>query len=558
MHPCERCVIDSLAGDSLAPVSFQPNLQRSSNQELRVSVAERMDPPRPDGSVDRDMDQRGAGRGRGRGPWSSAPHEVSALRRPRAGPGTQTTASGETKDTDQRKSEKPDQFTDIIQNSTLSVDAPVFVPKFTPRQSPQQQSSDRYAHKFSAQDRIQAAREIPLQTFQMQHSQGPGCNYDTPQHYQQGNHGQQGDNFSQQHRAKQNANTQNYRLFEEDTGGYNHNHMFEMFLEQDNYSYSTLANTKEKLMSVIHSLILNPGRFTSIVPSLINEISRHLKSPGDLQEIMKLIIQPSINEGNFRYSGARLCASLDAKIMSTMPTEQKLFRETLYTLCKAETESQSSSWKEKDDHTEEEQKKCHGLILFLAELVIQMELETAFGLGDLLIQLIVNILKKPAPNSVKNICQALKLAGHTLEKDKGDHRKEMMENMMRALTELVTAGRVDTHVGRMVQSVRQLRIGDWGHTPTADSTVENTETTEANESLNEPVFYGPDGKVLTPEENKFLEDVADCTTNFGDYLILDDRFDDEVWTSPEDDEIDAAYEEFLESIPNQIKNQISE
>lgn len=77
--------------------------------------------------------------------------------------------------------------------------------------------------------------------------------------------------------------------------------------------------------------------------------------------------------------------------------------------CKSEMENHTSNWKEKDDHTEEEQKKCHGLILFLAELVIQMEHTTTFGLGDLLIQLIINILKKPAPNSVKNICQALKV-----------------------------------------------------------------------------------------------------------------------------------------------------
>ncbi|XP_076651795.1 polyadenylate-binding protein-interacting protein 1 [Halictus rubicundus] len=500
-----------------------------------------MDPPRPVGSVDKDMDQRGAGRGRGRGPWTSTQHEVSALRRPRAGPGTQTTASGETKDTDQRKSEKPDQFTDIIQNSTLSVHAAVFVPKsYPPKQPSHLQSSDRYVHKYSAQNRLQMAQEIPLQTLQMQQGQSPGCNFDTPSHYQQGNQGQQGDNFSQQQRAKQNANTQNYRLHEEDTGGYNHVQMFEMNSEQDNYLYYTLASMKDRLMSVIHSLILNPGRFTSVVPSLINDISHYLKSPGDFQEIMKLIIQQSINEGNFRYSGARLCASLDAAIT---PTQQTLFRETLYTLCKAETESNSSAWKDKDDHTEDEQKKCHGLILFLAELVFQMEHTTAFGLGDLLIQLIVNILKKPAPNSVMNICQALKLAGHTLEKGKGGSRKEI-ENMMRVLTELVTTGRVDTHVGRMVNSVRQLRSGNWGHSPTVDSTVENSETTEANKSPDEPVFYGPDGKVLTPEENKFLED-ADC-----DYLVYDDFFGEDVdwWASPEDDEIDMAYEEFLKIV----------
>ncbi|XP_076377694.1 polyadenylate-binding protein-interacting protein 1 isoform X2 [Megalopta genalis] len=507
-----------------------------------------------DGCGDGDMERRGAGRGRGRGPWNSTTHEP--LRRPRAGSGAQTTASAETKGMEQSKVDKPDSFVNIIQNSTLSVHAAEFVPKSYPsKQSSQQQPSVRPLHKHSVQDRLQVATEKSLQAYQNQVVQSPTSNYDIPQHYQQVDHGQQGDNFSQQQRAKQNVNTQNYRPFEEDTGGYNHVQMYEMNSEEENYFYA-LASTKEKLTSAIHSLILNPGRFTSIVPSLINDISCYLKSPCDFQDIMKVIIQQSINEGNFRYSGARLCASLDGAITAT---QQALFRETLYTLCKAETEGHSSAWKEKDDHTEEEQKKCHGLILFLAELVIQMEHTTTFGLGDLLIQLIVNILKKPAPNSVKNICQALKLAGHTLEKGKGGSRKEM-ENMMRALTELVTAGRVDTHVGRMVHSVHQLRNGNWGHSSAVESsTIENTETTETNEALDEPVLYGPDGKVLSPEENEFLDDVTDCTTNIEDLLILDERFEDEVeWTSPEDDEIDAAYEEFLKIIPNKIKNTISE
>ncbi|XP_078043486.1 polyadenylate-binding protein-interacting protein 1 isoform X2 [Augochlora pura] len=508
-----------------------------------------MDALGSDGCGDGDMDRRSAGRGRGRRLWTFTPQEL--LRRPHAVSGAQTTASAETKDMEQNKVDKPDSFVNMIQNSTLSVHAAVFVPKSYPSKL----SSQRPTHKHSVQDRLQVASEKSLQAYQKQAVQSPTSNYDISQHYQQVDHGQQGDNFSQQQRGKQNVNTQNYRPFEENTGGYNHVQMYEMNSEEENYFFQ-LASTKDKLTSAIHSLILNPGRFTSIVPSLINDITYYLKSPCDFQDIMKVIIQQSINEGNFRYSGARLCASLDGAITAT---QQTLFRETLYTLCKAETESHSSTWKEKDDHTEEEQKKCHGLILFLAELVIQMEHTTTFGLGDLLIQLIVNILKKPAPNSVKNICQALKLAGHTLEKGKGGSRKEM-ENMMRALTELVTAGRVDTHVGRMVHSVHQLRNGNWGHSSTVDSsTIENTENTETNEALDEPVLYGPDGKVLSPEENEFLDDVTDCTTNFEDLLLLEERFGDEVeWTSPEDDEMDAAYEEFLKILPNQIKNPISE
>lgn len=44
-------------------------------------------------------------------------------------------------------------------------------------------------------------------------------------------------------------------------------------------------------MSVIHSLILNPGHFTLIVPPLINNLRPYLLIPSQFQEIMKIIIQ---------------------------------------------------------------------------------------------------------------------------------------------------------------------------------------------------------------------------------------------------------------------------
>ena len=77
--------------------------------------------------------------------------------------------------------------------------------------------------------------------------------------------------------------------------------------------------------------------------------------------------------------------------------------------CQEQTQSLSSVWQETTEHTDDEEKKCHGLILFLAELVIQMESSLAVSLGRLFVQLISTVLQSPAPNSAKNICQALKV-----------------------------------------------------------------------------------------------------------------------------------------------------
>lgn len=75
--------------------------------------------------------------------------------------------------------------------------------------------------------------------------------------------------------------------------------------------------------------------------------------------------------------------------------------------CKLETRLQELTWHKED---ERDQRKCNGLILFLAELVAQMDESYAFIIGELLVWLISRVLLKPASNSVKYICQALKVS----------------------------------------------------------------------------------------------------------------------------------------------------
>ena len=82
---------------------------------------------------------------------------------------------------------------------------------------------------------------------------------------------------------------------------------------------------------------------------------------------------------------------------------------------------------------------------------------------------------------------------------------------MRELTELVTEGRVDVHVGRMVNSVRELRSGNWGRLPSHGPTpVEQSPAIEQlpQHLLDEPVLYGPDGTVLSAEESSFCQSRA--------------------------------------------------
>lgn len=77
--------------------------------------------------------------------------------------------------------------------------------------------------------------------------------------------------------------------------------------------------------------------------------------------------------------------------------------------CRLETRFEEAEW-QKQSEEERDQKKCNGLILFLAELVAQMDESYAFTLGELLVWFITKVLQRPASNSVKYICQALKVS----------------------------------------------------------------------------------------------------------------------------------------------------
>lgn len=102
---------------------------------------------------------------------------------------------------------------------------------------------------------------------------------------------------------------------------------------------------------------------------------------------------------------------------------------------------------------------------------------------------------------------------------------------MRALTELVNNGQVDKHVGNMVSNVHELRK-DWGKNVSYDSSGKNNlkvlsemqqqpgqtdapnYTPETNNpvapnnenQVDQAVFYGPDGLVLSVDEERFLRE----------------------------------------------------
>ncbi|XP_029666765.1 polyadenylate-binding protein-interacting protein 1 [Formica exsecta] len=498
------------------------------------------------------------GVGRGHRVWDGLPQNNTALRRPHcASTGNQPSAEPISPITAEHNlKEKKFRLVPLSPQAAEFVPRSYKLPQTSLSQPPVSESNAfptrQLIHqhtKSSIQDRLRRARETPP-------------NVCVPSSYLRKSDDLMDDNALEEALQLQcnieDSDMGNYDKYTDDQCTLNENKKKEEEQNKEEEAYN--FQICQRLNDIINILIVNPAEFTNLIPPFVNKL--RWDRMRCLQAIVTTIIESSIAESNFRYSGARFCKYLDNTLEDCKELfmfSKELFRDLLYFQCRLETRFEEAEW-QKQSEEERDQKKCNGLILFLAELVAQMDESYAFTLGELLVWFITKVLQRPASNSVKYICQALKLAGQKLEKDKSMSKD--MENMMRALTELVNNGQVDTHVGNMVNSVHELRK-DWGrrvsncdlsgtsnalsnkvHQQSDQLGASNYNSSGTNTAplreiqLDQPVMYGPDGEILSAEESKFLQD--NVKLDF-DQQPSDEEYEDDNY----DDEIATAYEEFL-------------
>ncbi|XP_057330629.1 polyadenylate-binding protein-interacting protein 1 isoform X1 [Microplitis mediator] len=479
-------------------------------------------------------DHRSAGRGRGRGIWGPHP-PPQPLRRPHGIVAQQTTSVQQINEMFNNVS-----MNDVVKNSDLSADAAEFVPRSLMTSQGNQQNQPW--HRPSVQDRLTAARNPHGHHESQNHQYGNQQQY--PYHTQQMQYQQYADSHSQ-----------GYSQYDGGFNNYDRNH--DNHNMGNNRAENSLPNVLSQLNTAMQTLTRNPDQFENLVVPLVSSITPHLKTQVNTQAIVSAIILKCISDSNFRYSGARLCSHLDA-VDTPADDSPSIFRSALFERCREEADTLSESWPALTAHSPEDEKKCHGLMLSLAELVAQMDPHPASILGKLLIEVISTALKNPGPNSAKFICQSLKLAGQYLERDSTANRQEI-ERVMKELSELVLDGRVDVHIGRMVNSVKELRSGNWGRTVSSHGPVpsEINQTTQQQlqeqlqyQQLNEPVLYGPDGNVLSAEERRFCQDLANMDDGIEEPWQRGGGHEADPAEEDEDDIIAAAYEEFLKLTPN--------
>lgn len=270
----------------------------------------------------------------------------------------------------------------------------------------------------------------------------------------------------------------------------------------------------------------NPGSFDTIAAQASSVFKGFSENQVVLSISMEIIFNKSIEEQNFRYMGARLFALLD----SINPLDGSVFRNLL---------NLKLSYHQSEilEYVKNDYNKVRGTTLFLAELYMQLRNDGVRipHIAHNIVFCMKQLFMKTTPENIKCICLTLKLAGFDLEIDFPVEISEIMEQL-RSLKK-----HIDTGTSKVIENVLILQKSNWGR---SELPVHNSFPNEPLERLTDtPVFYGPDGQVLTEEENSFLEDNLPRENN-----VEEDIDSDEFDLDPEmTAEIKNDFKKFLKS-----------
>ncbi|KAH8402371.1 hypothetical protein KR009_011604 [Drosophila setifemur] len=285
----------------------------------------------------------------------------------------------------------------------------------------------------------------------------------------------------------------------------------------------------EYLETVIHCLNQNPGQFDTIASRFLTIFDGMENNNYVLSIAMEDIFEKSIEQPNFRYMGAKLYNLLHM----LNPKPDSLFHTLLK--CKLDYHQEEVTKYMRNN----EQQKVRETALFLAELYMQLRGEDDSRLQLIAVNIVYSLSKLLASESNENarcICQTLKLAGYDLT---ADCPKDMQEIILALQTiELKSPGKYP-----MAAGVIALQQNNWGRKVSNALGGEEDVVAEPPRLSDEPVFYGPDGRELTAEENDFLTAQDNDAGSDGDDFDLRDGGDLDL-DAEMDEETERAYKEF--------------
>ncbi|KAI8787354.1 polyadenylate-binding protein-interacting protein 1 isoform X1 [Biomphalaria glabrata] len=339
----------------------------------------------------------------------------------------------------------------------------------------------------------------------------------------------------------------------------------------------------DRFNNTLYLLNMHPGNMEEYLRPICEMIETSSTSPEVLDQMVEYLFNQSIQQ-NFRYTGARIC-----QFLTTYLKRHPLFsgfHKIFMKRCQTEYDKRMQLLQGND----EEQERLRGLAMLMAEIFLNVETELEGGgtqrihyLPKILMDFVQTLLGSPTDANVKCSCQLLKLSGALMEDIVKSIPNQclMFEDIFAKMNGLISHPGLAENTRFLVSSVIDLQNKDWNRAVSSPPKKPcHFQSDPNNFQAQEPVFYNngavcsradivlpedetDDGAYVLNEEEEaaFLEWQAEQEalateqetffndTGYESYNHLEEVVDD----GDMGDEVEAAYEEFLQEQSNYIQ-----
>jgi len=278
------------------------------------------------------------------------------------------------------------------------------------------------------------------------------------------------------------------------------------------------------ITDTINQLTINPPDFQRCAKLTTDVLKQYLNDADDILGIVvTLLVEQSISNANFCYSGARLCQVLHKNDIKTPVAS---FKVLLISRCQEEFQSCLKNLATDANSLQ----RTHGFLRFLGELYMNFHIEqsgktvpiTIFGLAatELMSKLIST---SPTYENIKFVFQLLKLLGWEFENAADARLKSEMEKFIKDLSYLLVLKQLPTETIKLLEALFALKGKKWNKVEEVQQPRDNAVPCPWN--FSQPQFFE-------------LPDEVDDDDFDGGNILLDD----------EPDGVGEAYEAFLKEL----------
>ncbi|XP_060081076.1 polyadenylate-binding protein-interacting protein 1-like [Ylistrum balloti] len=266
--------------------------------------------------------------------------------------------------------------------------------------------------------------------------------------------------------------------------------------------------------SMLFNMTIQPGNIEEYLSSIVN-IMKNVTDETVVREVIEILFEQCVTEPNFRYTGARVCKHMTKELKHVRAFVN--FRGQFLTRCKEDYLKKDDWALSADTIPRLCGFTMFIGELFLNLEAENPDGTTQkigilrFVLRDLLLALLSN----PNDTTVKSVTQLLKLTGSTIEdtahlNDKPEERD--YSKVFQQLQQVHMSPDLNQTSHLLIESVLNLKENNWGRESTSSTSSQpdnHSQSYSQDFSTNEPVFYNQQGQTISREEAGYYDEYTD-------------------------------------------------